>query len=426
MTYNGDIPLTRNIKRIGHLDLAGGGQVVVDGNYAYVGHMAPPHGTSIIDISDPANPTVVSSIEHDDGYSHSHKVRVVGDLMYTNVEQYNRHFLRKGAALPDIRSRLEGTLGHAPTDGEVAAEMGFKESQIAELDAANERGYGEGGFRIYDIADKTKPKLIHHEKTFGFGVHRFDVDENYAYMSTEMEGYIGNILVIYDMKDPANPTEVSRWAIPGQHLAGGEEPTWKGYGNRLHHAMRVGDELWAAYWHAGFRVLDVSDITNPRLVAEHDYHPPFPEPTHTILPLSQTIDGRRIAVIVDEEHDHKPGALHAFMWVFDVTDYDNIQALSAFDVSEMDSPWSRAPGRFGAHQFREKMDSTLVYLTWFSGGLRVVDVADPFKPTEVAHYIPEPINGEASPQSNDVDVDDNGLIYLLDRNAGFDILKMEL
>jgi len=426
MTNDFNIPLSRNIKRIGHLDLAGGGQVVVDGNYAYVGHMAPPHGTSIIDISDPANPTVVSSIEHDDGNSHSHKVRVVGNLMYTNVEQYNRHFLRKGAALPGVRSRLQEVLGHAPTDAEFAAEMGVKESQIAELDAANERGYGDGGFRVYDIADKTKPKLIHHERTFGFGVHRFDVDENYAYMSTEMEGYIGNILVIYDMKNPAKPTEVSRWGIPGQHLAGGEVPTWKGYTNRLHHAMRVGDELWAAYWHAGFRVLDVSDITNPRLVAEHDYHPPFPEPTHTILPLRQTIDGRRIAVAVDEEHDHKPGALHAFMWVFDVTDYDNIQALSAFDVSEMDSPWSRAPGRFGAHQFREKMDSTLVYLTWFSGGLRVVDVADPFKPTEVAHYIPEPINGEASPQSNDVDVDDKGLIYLLDRNAGFDILEMTL
>ena len=111
------------------------------------------------------------------------------------------------------------------------------------------------------------------------------------------------------------------------------------------------------------------------------------------------------------------------MWVFDVTDFDNIQALSIFDVSEMDSPWSRAPGRFGAHQFREKLDTTLVYLTWFSGGLRIVDVADPFHPTEVGFFIPEPVNGEPSPQSNDVDVGDNGLIYLIDRSAGFDILE---
>ena len=426
MTNPTDIPLARNIKRLGHLDIPGGGQVVVDGNYAYVGHMAPPHGTSIIDISDPGNPKRVSSIDLEDGYSHSHKARIVGDLMYTNFEQYNRHMLRRGDTLPDDRQRLAGELGHQPTDQELAANIGFDVDAIAEMDAARERGYGDGGFRIYDIADKANPKLITHERTFGFGVHRFDVDENYAYMSTEMEGYIGNILVIYDVKDPSKPIEVSRWHMPGQHLAGGEKPTWKGYKNRLHHAMRVGDEMWASVWHAGFRVIDVNDISNPTTVAEYDYHPPFPEPTHTILPLPDTIDGRRIAIAVDEEHDHTPGLLHGFMWVFDVTDFNNIQALSAFDVSEMDSPWSRAPGRFGAHQFREKMDSTLVYLTWFAGGLRVVDVADPYQPTEVAHYIPEPVNGEPSPQSNDVDVGDNGLIYLLDRNAGFDILEMTL
>ena len=36
---------------------------------------------------------------------------------------------------------------------------------------------------------------------------------------------------------------------------------------------------------------------------------------------------------------------------------------------------------------------------------------------------PEPVGGQPSPQSNDVDVDRNGLIYLIDRNRGFDILE---
>ena len=187
----------------------------------------------------------------------------------------------------------------------------------------------------------------------------------------------------------------------------------------------MGDELWASVWHAGFRVLDVSDIGNPRTMASHDYHPPFPEPTHTILPLDAPIDGRRIAIAVDEEHEHRPGQLHGFLWVFDVTDFANIHALSCYDVSEMDSPWSRAPGRFGAHQYREKLDGTLVYVTWFSGGLRIVDVANPFRPKEVGYFIPEPVAGEPSPQSNDVDVDDRGLIYLIDRNVGFDILAFD-
>jgi hypothetical protein len=425
MAETHSVDLARNVKRVGHLDIPGGGQVVVQDGTAYVGHMKPPHGTSIIDVSNPAKPEVVATIELADGHSHTHKVRVVGDLMFTNVEQNNRHFLRKGARLPELRARLAGDLGRPPRDAELAAELGVAADDIPVLDAARERGYADGGFRIYDVSDKARPKLIADHKTFGFGVHRFDVDERYAYISTEMEGYIGNILVIYDISDPARPEEVSRWWMPGQHLAGGETPSWQGYKNRLHHALRVGDELWASVWHAGFRVVDVGDIARPRTVAAHDYHPPFPEPTHTVLPLAQPIGGRRIAIAVDEEHEHErgQGRLPGFMWVFDVTDFEKIQALSAFDLSELASPWSRAPGRFGAHQFREKLDGTLVYLTWFAGGLRIVDVADPFRPKEVGHFIPEPVMGAPSPQSNDVDVDRDGLIYLIDRDAGFDVLE---
>ena len=53
----------------------------------------------------------------------------------------------------------------------------------------------------------------------------------------------------------------------------------------------------------------------------------------------------------------------------DVTDVAKMQPLSMFEVSELDSPWSRAtPGRFGAHQFQEHMKDTLVYCAWFAGG----------------------------------------------------------
>ncbi len=40
---------THGIKQVGYLDIAGGGQIRVDGNYAYVGHMEFPHGRSIVD-----------------------------------------------------------------------------------------------------------------------------------------------------------------------------------------------------------------------------------------------------------------------------------------------------------------------------------------------------------------------------------------
>lgn len=424
MKIEWDVPLARNITRVGHIDIPGGGQVVVEGSYAYVGHMDPPHGTSIIDISDPRTPKVVSQIGLNGNASHTHKVRVVGDLMYTNVEQNRRHFLRKGERLPVLRAELAEKFGRAASDDELANELGVRASDIADLDAARENPYGDGGFKVYDISDRSQPKEIAYRRTSGFGVHRFDVDEKYAYISTEMGGYVGNILIIYDMADPTSPTEVSRWHMPGQHAAGGETPTWKGYGNRLHHAMRVGDELWAAVWQAGIRVLDISEISNPRTVGSYNYHPQIPEPTHTVMPLEQLIGGRRYAVAFDEAHATFHGRLPGFMWVFDVSDLQEIRPVSAFCLGEMDSPFSRAPGaRFGAHQYREKLDSTLVYSAWFSSGLRIIDVADPFLPVEVAYYIPEPLGGEAAPASNDVDLDHRGLIYLLDRNRGLDILE---
>jgi hypothetical protein len=391
--------LEKNVRRLSRLELPGAGQVTVAGQYAYVGHITNKErlGTSILDVSDPRKPRLVSQLQVDEPDSHSHKARVVGDLMIVNVEQ---------------------NMGPA---GRKAADR-----------SATQSSYGEGGFKLYDVSNRSAPRLITHCKTFGRGAHRFDMDERHAYISTEMEGYVGNILVIYDIRNPARPEEVSRWWMPGQHVAGGEQPTWVGRRNRLHHALRFGDELWAGCWHGGIAVIDVSDIRKPRTLGSYNYHPPFPEPSHTFMPVPERIGGRRIAVAIDEEdHAHsaaemerRRGRPHGCLWVFDVTDLSHMQPLAIYEVSELDSPWSRAaPGRFGAHQFQEHMDGTLVYCTWFSGGLRIVDVADPSSPQEVGYYIPQPAAGKVAPQTNDVDVDKNGLVYIVDRYAGFDILE---
>ena len=352
--------------------------------------------------------------------------------MIVNHERNNTGFGRKAEQLPPMRARLEETLGREPTHAELAEKLGVEESDIPKLEAAEKHKYENGGFKIYNVSDPANPKEMVHQKTGGIGVHRYDMDENYAYISTEMEGYIGNILVIFDIRNPEQPEEVSRWWMPGQHLAGGEKPSWIGRQNRLHHALRFDDKLYAGCWHAGFRIIDISDITKPNTIGEYNYHPPFPEPTHTVMPVPGKIDGRHIAIVIDEEDQYynaaeaeaRKGRPHAPLWVFDITDLSNIQPLAMFQVSEMDSPWSQAVGaRFGAHQFQEKMKDTLVYCAWFSGGLRIVDVADPYQPKEVGSFVPEPVNGQPAPQSNDTDIDERDLIYMVDRYVGFDILE---
>lgn len=428
--------LARNVRHLAHLDLPGAGQVTLDGTYAYVGHIPNKDGlgTTILDVANPRAPRIVAQIVLEDHDSHSHKARVAGDVMIVNHERNNTGLGRKADQLPVVRDRLRALLEREPTEAELAEKLGVAEADIAKLIAAGRNPYDRGGFKLYDVSDPTRPRLIGYQKTGGAGVHRFDMDANYAYISTEMAGYIGNILVIYDLRDPRAPVEISRWWMPGQHLAGGETPIPEGREHRLHHALRFGDELWAGVWHAGLRVIDVADITRPRTVASYNYHPPFPEPTHTVMPLAHPIGGRRIAVAIDEEDQYygaaedqaRRGRPHASLWTFDVTDFANVKPLAMFEVSELDSPWSRTPQtRFGAHQFAERQLGTLIYATWFSGGLRVVDVADPRSPREVASFIPEPAGERPAAQSNDVDVDERGLIYLVDRNVGFDVLELE-
>jgi hypothetical protein len=429
--------LARNVRRVGHLDLAGGGQVTMCGSHAYVGHIPNPDhlGTSIIDISDPRKPRVAATITLDDHDSHSHKARVAGDIMVVNHERNMSKIGRRADELPAARRALTEALKREPTRQEIAAKMGVSEDDLSMLEASEQRGYHNGGFKIYDVSKPAQPKLIAYQKTGGIGVHRFDMDERYAYISTEMQGYVGNILVIYDLRDPLKPQEVSRWWMPGQHVAGGERPTWSGRRHRLHHALRFGDEMWASCWHGGFWVVDVSDLSRPRSAGSYNYHPLFPEPTHTVMPLPGRIGGRRIAVAIDEEdqalsageEEARRGRAHACLLTFDVSDLAAIKPIGQFQVSELDSPFSRTRGaRFGAHQFCERMTDSIVHAVWFGGGLRIIDVADPLIPREIGYFIPEPVAGRPAPQSNDVALDERGLIYMIDRHVGFDILESQV
>lgn len=357
-------------RRVGRLDIVGGGQIFVQDNYAYIGHLEPPDGTCIVDVSNPKRPHVVSHLTVPPS-THSHKVRVHGDVMLVNYEK-----VRGGT------------------------------------------GPFEGGLKIFDIRDRTKPREIAFWRCAGTGVHRYDSDDRYAYISPEMEGYLGNITVILDLADPTNPKEVSRWWIPGQWTAGGETPTWAGRSHRTHHPLRLRDRLYVSLWHAGFAIVDISELARPRTVSHLDWSPPYPCPTHTALPVAHPIRGRHWLVVTDEDVEDRlyPGT-PGFMWLVDITDETRPIPVATYNIPQPKNP----PTYIGAHQPHEGDTGDLVFVTWFRNGLRVVDITDPYRPREVGAYIPK--GGPKGPLSNDVFVDRRGLIYLLDRSWGLDILE---
>src|SRR5262249_21318310 len=136
-------PLARNVRRLGHLDLPGAGQVTVAGRHAYVGHIPNKNhlGTSIIDIADPGNPRVVATITLDDHTSHSHKVRVAGDIMIVNPGRTPPAVGRGGDELPGVGRELPAPPGREPSHADLAQRLGVTEADVAEIEAEAKRGY---------------------------------------------------------------------------------------------------------------------------------------------------------------------------------------------------------------------------------------------------------------------------------------------
>jgi hypothetical protein len=95
--------------------------------------------------------------------------------------------------------------------------------------------------------------------------------------------------------------------------------------------------------------------------------------------------------------------------------------IATFQIEALDG--TPQPKATACHQPVEKITGTEVPTAWFAHGLRIIDIGRPHAPREVAHFVPDPAPGADRPASNDVFVDERGLIFLLDRVRGFHILE---
>ena len=77
----------------------------------------------------------------------------------------------------------------------------------------------------------------------------------------------------------------------------------------------------------------------------------------------------------------------------------------------------------GCHQPSERFVGSIIPFAWFAQGLRLVDIADPFAPKEVGYYVPDAPKGASQSSSNDVTIDDRGILYLIDRVHGVDVIE---
>jgi hypothetical protein len=370
--------------------------------YVYTAHFWSP-GWSIVDVTDPSKPEYVKHLPGPEN-TETCQVQVANGIMVTSLEKM------------------------IPVPGR---------GDLADLPY-------QAGIYIWDVKDPVNPKRLSHFKTGGTGTHRnYWEGGRYVHLSAAFRGFEGNIYVCVDIADPSNPVEVGRWWLPEQWSAGSEAPARKGI--HFHGpAYPSGDRLYLGYGSAGMVILDVSDMSLPRLVGRLGFHPPFGGalPCHTVLPLAR----RNLALVDSEAIAEDCQEPLNYAGIVDISDEKNPRLISLLPVPvpPPGSPYKNfceKGGRFGPHNFHHSQHQPhfedrddRVYLTYFNAGLRVYDISDPYLPKEIAYYVPPDPKKRIGPlprrklvvQSEDVIVDRRGYIYMTHKNQGLYILRCKV
>jgi hypothetical protein len=152
---------------------------------------------------------------------------------------------------------------------------------------------------------------------------------------------------------------------------------------------------------------------------------------------------RDIVMIVDEEIVNECNEPRQMVWFVDVTTETRPMVISNYTAKEASGNFCERGGRFGAHSSNESMAPVyykkMAFISWFNGGVRALDVRDPYHPIEVGYFIPSitaatdkrcvKIDGKdrckVAIQTNNVETDERGYIYIVDRaNTGLHILEL--
>jgi hypothetical protein len=235
---------------------------------------------------------------------------------------------------------------------------------------------------------------------------------------------------IVDVRNPSKPEALGGWHLPGTMEGDAEPPPVRlapqfDSGFRAHNSNvypERPDRCYLGYLDAGAFVMDISDKNHPTPVSSFVNSPPFKGFTHTALPLFE----RELLVVSDETVQDNAADWPKLVWMVDMSVERNLVSIATFPAPPVDV-FAKQGGRFGAHNLHENppvpgafRSDQLIVGTFFNGGVRAYDIADPYAPQEVAYFVPAAPEGSpvGSVQINDVFVDDRGIVFAVDRHVG--------
>lgn len=356
----------------------------------FVAHESAPRNFTAVDVTDPRRPEVVCTVDLPHPGVRSNSLAVCGELMAVAYQ-------------------------------------------------VSRPGEGPAGVEIFDVSDPAQPRSAGFFDTSGpysRGTHFvWFVDGEHAFLSTGMADFEptdprdDQLVLVLDLRDPSRPREMGRWWLPGTRRGDAEPPP------RRHHRFDQGfrahnvnvypqrpDRAYVGYLDAGVIVLDLSDLSRPRLVSRLDYHPPMPGFTHTVLPLFE----RGLLAVTDEAIVDGCGDHPKLLWLLEASYEPNLVPIATAPLPPAEEYCGRG-GRFGAHNLHENDPVPTAWHSeeeligaFFNAGVRVYDIRDPFHPRETGHLVPPapPASPAGAVQVNDVYADEQGIIYAVDRFSG--------
>jgi hypothetical protein len=346
------------------------------------------------------------------------------------------------------------------------------------------RTNGQLGYEVVDVTDPADPKFLTTIATTGTSsrpesergdreTHKFQWDcaTGIAYLNGTAAGWrVTRVLQAFDLSEPAAPKHVRDFALPGyEPSATGPFPEPQVAG--LHQPFVVGDRMYLGYNSGEEGVLQIVDrdkfmrgdpsVSDP--LAPTAANLSYPEiarvdlpsywGAHTAKPIydfaiadyadNRDARTRDLLLVASEAGAFRCQEPRDVLLIFDITEERHPLPIATFQVPEEPGDFCHRGGRFGPHSFADayhpNFDKKLVVLAYFNAGVRVVDIRDPFAPREVARFIPEvssnttesciDIDGlprcDRAVQTNNVNLDDRGYIYAVDRaSTGLHVLEL--
>ncbi len=392
------------------------------------------NGTSILDVTDPAQPRYLAHIPGEEGLDEEGGAQM--------VRVCDGRGLRRADPASFYMLRTQGNTGH----------------------------------QIFNVTDPAKPRLVSRIPAGHTHKNWWECDTGMAFLvsGNQPPWRVRRMTQVFDLNDPANPVHIRDFGLPGQQVPEGQ-PATQQHGEHgaipteLHGGISTGpagNRIYFGYGTNRGGVVQIIDreklLQGPREPTDANLRAPEVGRltlmpwigAHTAYPLLRmpiaefARDGqgstRDFLMIVNESLRNECRAeARQMVWFADITVEAQPMVVSSWTVPEASGNFCSRGGRFGAHSSNESFapvfNRKLAFIAFFNAGIRALDVRNPYQPREVGFYIPAITDRTAERcvqvdgrdrckraiQTNNVETDARGYVYIVDRaNTGVHILEV--